>query len=137
MPFLSKPLHNVFTNENVFYYGISNIFIFTQNYERILPTTNYEIISNDIKFEFNKLFGRWQEETEYQSSSEMFENIYYQEIVKLGEKVVPHIINVLKSQPDYLFVALKRITNENPVKPEHRGRIKEMSRDWIEWWESK
>jgi hypothetical protein len=54
------------------------------------------VVPNDIEFEFNKLFVRWQEETEYQSSSEMFENIYYHEIVRLGKNVIPHIINLFK-----------------------------------------
>ena len=93
-------------------------------------------ISSSVELEFNKLFYKWQEETKFQSSSLIFENIYYQEIIKYGESVVPYIIKKIKIAPSHLFVALSKITGANPVKPENRGKINEMTSDWIHWWES-
>jgi hypothetical protein len=125
--------------KDVFYDTVSNIIFIGQNYkyERVQSLYELEIISNSTEIEFNNLFNKWQEETKFQSSSEMFQNPCYQNIIKLGENVIPYIIKALKKTPAHLFVALHRITGTNPIKPENRGRINEMANDWIDWWESK
>jgi hypothetical protein len=65
----------------------------------------------------------------------MIESYYFQKIVALGKEVIPYIIEVLKKAPSFLIIALLQITGENPVKPDHCGKIKEMTRDWVEWWD--
>jgi ribosomal protein L5 len=89
-----------------------------------------------IENEFNAYFEKWQEETGFQSTSEMFQNKNYQNIIKLGKSAVPYIIGKLRKNPEHLFVALHKITGINPVKSENRGKIDQMANDWIMWWES-
>jgi hypothetical protein len=69
-------------------------------------------------------------------SFDRFSNSNYIAIIEMGWDVVPLIIEKLREDPCHLFVALVRITGENPVKYEHRGRIAPMAKDWIEWWEN-
>jgi hypothetical protein len=85
--------------------------------------------------EFESYYQKWDEETRYLSSSKMFENEYYKKIISLGKDVVPAIISKLKESPTHLFVALNKITGEDPVKREHWGKVKNMAEDWIAWWE--
>jgi hypothetical protein len=87
---------------------------------------------------FNYLYNEWIEEIKYQSSIDsIINNDYYKKILSMGWKVVPYIIDALKAKPNHLFLALSEITGENPVKPEHYGKIKDITRDWIEWWNEK
>jgi hypothetical protein len=90
--------------------------------------------NRNIQTIFEAYYTKWEEETKYLSSSKMFDNINYQKIISLGIDVVPVIINKLKETPHHLFVALQKITGINPIKPENRGKIKEMTNDWIDWW---
>jgi hypothetical protein len=99
-----------------------------------VEVTIREISNTEI--EFNNYYRKWREETAFQSTSEMFQNGNYQNIIKLGKRVIPYIIDKLKKNPDHLFTALTKITGINPVKPENRGKIKAMAKDWIIWWET-
>jgi hypothetical protein len=104
----------------------------------ILATSaGYRTLANsnrNIQTIFEACYAKWEEETKYLSSSKMFDNIYYQKIISLGIDVAPVIVNKLKETPRHLFVALQKITGINPIKPENRGKIKEMANDWIDWW---
>ena len=57
----------------------------------------------------------------------------YQEIISMGTKIVPLLLSELKKNPLYWLAALSAITGENPVKPEQRGRVKQMASAWMEW----
>ncbi|GHV82533.1 hypothetical protein AGMMS49991_10910 [Spirochaetia bacterium] len=90
----------------------------------------------NTEIEFNTYYMKWQEETAFQSTAEMFQNSNYQKIINLGKEAIPYIIDILRKKPDHLFVALNKITGINPVKPENRGKINGMAKDWIMWWEA-
>jgi hypothetical protein len=103
-----------------------------------ISETNPEqmVATNSIKALFNYYYEEWEEETKYQSSTDVIaSSSFFNEIVALGKDAVPYIIEVLRDSPSFLIIALYKITGENPVKPDHRGRIKEMAGDWIEWWD--
>ena len=61
----------------------------------------------------------------------------YQQIIGMGPIVVPLIIREMVKEPNHWFWALKSITGEDPVTPEKRGRIKEMTEAWLLWWRKK
>lgn len=96
------------------------------------------ILKSDIvKTMFELLAPKWKSETANQSSiRRLKDNANYQRIVELGEDVIPHILEDLVSgdQPAFWFPALKDIAGgEDPVSPEHRGNVPEMTRAWIRW----
>ena len=51
----------------------------------------------------------------------------------MGNYAVPLILSELKRKPGHWFWALKAVTGEDPVLPEQRGRIKEMTKAWLQW----
>jgi hypothetical protein len=61
----------------------------------------------------------------------------YQKIISMGYAVVPLILKELEREPDHWFVALNKITNENPVYNGARGKLDEMAAAWIAWGERK
>lgn len=83
---------------------------------------------------FMELTKQWQTDTAASSSiTEKSMHPAYQQIIGMGEKALPYIFSELKSAPHHWFWALKAITGEDPVKPEHRGNLKAMSEDWLAW----
>jgi hypothetical protein len=105
--------------------------------ETIGESMNMVVISR-IKASFNYYYEEWNKEIKYQSSTDdITNNSFFKKIIDLGSEVIPYIIEVLRDTPSFLIVALYRITGENPVSPDHCGKIKEMTKDWIEWWDKK
>lgn len=51
----------------------------------------------------------------------------------MGMEAVPLILRELRSHADHWFEALYLITEENPVRPESRGKLRNMAADWIAW----
>lgn len=91
-------------------------------------------IENQEFKHFLQLKDKWKSETlYYSSSSHIFNNSAYREIISLGSKTIPWIIRELKKTNDHWFYALKKISGENPIKPDHYGVITKMKEDWIEW----
>lgn len=91
-------------------------------------------IENQEFKHFLQLKDKWKSETlYYSSSSHIFNNSAYREIIALGSKTIPWIIRELKKTNDHWFYALKKISGENPINPDHYGIIPKMKEDWIEW----
>jgi len=91
-------------------------------------------VTIDLVAEFRRLAAKWHQEAGYLSSlTEAFERPAYREIIALGPDVVPIILRELEIRPVWWFGALRELTGENPVHPEHRGRLDLISKDWIEW----
>lgn len=85
---------------------------------------------------FLSLKKKWEANTAHLSSmTEMAIHPAYQQIIGMGSVAVPLILQELKKQPGHWFWALKSITGEDPVLPEHRGRIRQMTEAWLRWGE--
>jgi hypothetical protein len=83
---------------------------------------------------FRSLAEVWHRETAALSSvSQMAMHPAYQEIIGMGRDAVPLILKELQQTPGHWFWALRAITGDDPVKPEHRGRVREMAAAWVEW----
>jgi hypothetical protein len=87
-----------------------------------------------IEQKFQRLAAIWRAETGHLSStSQMFSHPAYQEIIALGQDVVPLLLRDLAKEPDHWFAALWAITGAQPVPPEDRGRIDRMAEAWLRW----
>jgi hypothetical protein len=90
-------------------------------------------INSELAEKFYSLASQWQSDVEGMSSTaQMSQHPAYQEIISMGTKVVPLLLRELKQNPLYWLLALSEITGENPIKPEQRGRVKQMAEAWIE-----
>ncbi len=117
--------------------GIENLLaqseVSSQNTAQNILNKNAEI-SPEIVDKFYALASDWEEDVAGQSSTaQMSQHPAYQEIISMGTQILPLLLSELKKNPVYWLSALSVITGENPIKPEQRGRIKQMASAWIEW----
>ena len=85
---------------------------------------------------FLELADRWQEETIFLSNSER-KNAHpaLQEIISLGQPVLPLILERMRSQGGHWFEALQQITGSDPVSPADYGNIAAIQNAWLQWGE--
>lgn len=91
----------------------------------------------ELREQFNALHDAWQKERNDLSSfsEEIAMCPSYQQIIALGRKVVPLILQELvkSAEPDHWFWALSALARENPVPYESRGKLHEMANAWLQW----
>jgi len=93
--------------------------------------------AKSIKERFDALATEWKDEVEFLSSpSEMAALDSYQQIIRLGNSVVPFVLNELKREPNLWFSALRALTHCDPVSPNIRGDVAGMSLAWLLWGQS-
>jgi len=91
-----------------------------------------------LSAQFQALANQWKAETALLSStSALVAHPAYQAIIGLGPRVIPLLLRELEEEPVHWFEALKAITGEDPVPPEHWGRIPAMAADWLAWGRSR
>lgn len=87
-----------------------------------------------LETQFRALVRQWKKDTETDSSiARMIRHPAYQEIVCMGEPVVPLLLAELKKEPDFWFAALQQITGADPAPKSSAGKIKEMAKAWLDW----
>ena len=57
----------------------------------------------------------------------------YQEIIGMGNAILPLLIKRLTEFPTMWFWALEAIAGINPVRKDHRGSVPYMIQDWNSW----
>lgn len=117
--------------------GIENLLaqsaVYSPNTTENILNKNAEI-SPEIVDKFYAIASDWEKEVAgLSSTAKMSQHPAYQEIINMGTKIVPLLLSELKKNPLYWLSALSAITGENPIKPEQRGRVKQMASAWIEW----
>lgn len=81
---------------------------------------------------FDNLYKRWHEETVFHSSVRVImEHQCFQEIVGMGERAIPLILDKLQQKPGHIFTALRLITKQEVVPP--GSNINGAIEAWIEW----
>ncbi len=87
-----------------------------------------------VRLKFNTLKTEWENSTAPLSSiTEIVLHPAYRQIIGMGAVVIPFILAELKLKPAHWFWALKAVTGEDPVLPEQRGRMNEMTEAWLRW----
>jgi hypothetical protein len=84
---------------------------------------------------FQGLATQWNAATRYRSNTHALRNHpVYQELVALGEPVIPLILAELERESNVSwFRVLTAITGENPLPPALSGRVDAMARAWLDW----
>jgi len=90
--------------------------------------------SRAIEKQFKRLADQWRRDIGPTSSAaRMAQHPAYQEIIRMGDAVVPCILAEIEREPDHWFIALYEITGADPVRKAHRGDIEKMAEDWVAW----
>ena len=83
---------------------------------------------------FRVLASEGRSEMAHMSSiTEMAMHPAYQKIIGMGPEVLPLLLRELEQDPTHWFWALKAITDADPVEPQDRGRLKQMTDAWLSW----
>lgn len=99
-------------------------------------TERYHLVSRnvDLSATFAELVKQWREETRgVSSTNQMSMHPAYQQIIGMGEEAIPLLLRELERKSGHWFWALKSITREDPVPPEHRGKVNKMIKAWLDW----
>ena len=102
--------------------------------------TNNEmaVLSKEVmSLRFSLLRERWHRERGPTSSiSHIVRCDSYQQIIKMGKKVIPLILAQLKQEgdnPDHWFTALESITGKDPIPENAYGNMLKMAEAWLFW----
>ncbi|NJL89229.1 MAG: hypothetical protein HC916_05065 [Coleofasciculaceae cyanobacterium SM2_1_6] len=91
-------------------------------------------VSTEVIDRFYALASAWEQEVAgLSSTTQMAQHPMYQEIINMGIEIVPLLLRELENNPLYWLAALNAITGENPIKPEQKGRVRQMASAWLEW----
>ena len=83
---------------------------------------------------FNRLADEWYKSTGYLSSMDKASrHPAYQEIIRLGEAVLPYLFRDLKATHRHWFIALKQITGANPIPLADAGNVPKIADAWLRW----
>jgi hypothetical protein len=83
---------------------------------------------------FRRLEATWLDAVGYSSSSLVLRSHpVFQEIVSMGEAVVPLMLRDLEQRHRLWVWALPRITGADPVPVSDRGNIGRMTEAWLRW----
>jgi hypothetical protein len=102
----------------------------------ILPVSNSPEAppAETIEQRLRRLEAAWEADTRYLSDAHrIIEHPAFQEIIGLGDAVVPLLLRDLEKGPRLWVWALPRITGANPVAPSDGGNIRKMSDAWLRW----
>lgn len=103
-------------------------------WENILLHFRLAVTSKSLGETFYELAETWRQETKYMSSiQQITSNASYQQIIGMGEKALPLIFREMQRQSGHWFLALQRITRVNPIQPQNRGDMENMTIDWLNW----
>jgi hypothetical protein len=87
-----------------------------------------------VEQRFRRLEAVWEAETLYLSDAHrIIAHPAFQEIIGLGEEVIPLMLADLEKKPRHWVWALPRITGVNPVPPSEGGNIRKMAEAWLRW----
>ena len=90
--------------------------------------------TSSLSQQFEQLAAQWRQETGHlYLMNDIVLNRAYQQIIGMGKPAIVLILQDLKKQPDHWFWALRSITGENPIQPDDRGRLSQMTEAWLEW----
>jgi len=83
---------------------------------------------------FDRLADEWDKATAYLSSMDKASrHPAYQEIIRMGEAVLPYLLRDLEATQRHWFIALKQITGTNPIPLDDAGNVPKMADAWLRW----
>ena len=99
-----------------------------------ITETESTIQQDDLQEQFKLLARTFHDDCAHLSSvREVVLHPAYLQIIGMGPRVLPLILKELEHEPGHWFWALRAITQVDPVVPENRGVIANMTQDWLQW----
>lgn len=93
-----------------------------------------ETSEQQLETKFKHLADTWEEETKFLSAmGKIMGHQAHLDIIQMGPKVVPLILDRMREKPGFWFDALSLLTGDNPVEEKSLGDVTAMTRAWLEW----
>ena len=96
-----------------------------------------KIVAHNIESKskvFKKLADSWHEDTDYLSSPYLItSNEAYLKIISMGIIVIPFILQDLQERGGDWYVALRILSDQDPVPREAQGDVPSMKESWLRW----
>ena len=90
--------------------------------------------AESVAAKFERLAAAWHKAVAHHSSSRIRDNHpAYQEIIGMGQAVVPLLLRDLENNRRHWFTALAVITGADPISEEDAGNIPRMTEAWLRW----
>lgn len=98
----------------------------------VLPSSINPAVLRDV---FEILANRWEKQTRNMSSlTAITTHPSYEAVIRLGQDVVPFIIQRIATRPGFWFRALRELTPTiDPVNPKMYGDLRAMTNAWLKW----
>jgi hypothetical protein len=107
--------------------GLSNEILHYNVFISDLNTTLYM----EKKFEIH--FKKWKSKTQFQSNiNSIISDTDFQQIIGMGKRVIPFILQEINHEPSNLVWALNFITNSTLSKNQHTT-LTEACKSWVKW----
>ena len=83
---------------------------------------------------FEQLADQWERETQNMSST-VHKSMHgaYQDIIAMGPRVIPLILDRLRDKGGHWYWALAHLAKTDPVPPNARGNVQKMREAWLKW----
>src|SRR5881397_4365217 len=99
-----------------------------------MSSTPMPPVEESVETRFRRLERTWLDEIGYSSSpKELCSHWAFQEILGMGEAVVPLMLRDLEERPRLWVWALPKITGIDLAPPSDGGNIAVMSQLWLHW----
>ncbi len=97
--------------------------------------TPHDVLERPDIQRFRRLVDEWHRETEGLAlASRICSHHSYLKIIGMGRPVIRLILNELaEKEPDHWFLALRILTDTNPVRVEDAGKMHAMAEAWVNW----
>jgi hypothetical protein len=90
--------------------------------------------TESVEQKLRRLENQWKADAQFLSDAKrIIEHPAFQQIIALGNEVVPFLLHDLEAQPSLWVWALPEITGEDPVPATDAGNIRKMSDAWLNW----
>ena len=100
----------------------------------VTPVLEYEAGELPKPRRFERLAAEWKDQGKFLPSPTAIAALpAYRAIIGLGRPALPLILGELRREPHHWFVALRRITGEDPVPEDARGDLHRMAEAWLRW----
>lgn len=94
----------------------------------------YSLRNNPVEAKFRRLAQRWRRETAaFSSLTKIVSHPAYLEIIAMGEKALPLILEDLEKRVSHWFVALAAISGEDVISADDAGDLRRMTAAWLSW----
>lgn len=87
-----------------------------------------------VEERFMRLADKWSHDTAHISSvTDLTRDHSYQQIIEMGEAVLPYLLTDLVRNKRFWFPALAAITELRPFDPKDMGNYRLMTEAWLRW----